>query len=131
MCETLFTHFLLLLPESKILAKLHATQGYHQVPLEDNSSKLTTFLLPSGRFCFLRAPMGLLRDTSTKAITANLDKITHVFKIPISCRTDGRPQFRGPFDRYCGERGIVHEVSSPYNQQSNGHAEAAVKTAKH
>ena len=46
-------------PDSKVFAKLDATQGYHQVPLDEDSSKLTTFLLPSGRFRFLRAPMGL------------------------------------------------------------------------
>ena len=46
-------------PKSCVFAKRDATQGYHQVPLEDDSSKLTTFLLPSGRFRFLRAPMGL------------------------------------------------------------------------
>ena len=34
-------------------------QGYHQIPLEEESSKLTTFLLPSGCFRYLRAPMGL------------------------------------------------------------------------
>ena len=73
----------------------------------------------------------LLRDTSTKAITANLDKITRIFGVPTSCRTDGGPQFRGPFDAYCREQGINHKVSSPYNPRSNGHAEAAVKAAKH
>ena len=46
-------------PESRVFAKLDATQGYHQVPLDEKSSKLTSFLLPSGRFRFLRAPMGL------------------------------------------------------------------------
>ena len=46
-------------PNSKVFAKLDATQGYHQVPLDEESSKLTTFLLPSGHFRFLRAPMGL------------------------------------------------------------------------
>ena len=46
-------------PDSTVLAKLDVTQGYHQVPLDEESSKLTTFLLPSGRFRFLRAPMGL------------------------------------------------------------------------
>ena len=46
-------------PQSKVFAKLDATQGYHQVPLDEDSSKLTTFLLPSGRFRFLRAPIGL------------------------------------------------------------------------
>ena len=46
-------------PESCVFAKLDATQGYHQIPLEEESSKLTTFPLPSGRFRYLRAPMGL------------------------------------------------------------------------
>ena len=32
-------------PHSKVFAKLDATQGYHQVPLNEDSSKLTTFLL--------------------------------------------------------------------------------------
>ena len=44
---------------SRYFAKLDATQGHHQVPLDEESSKLTTFLLPSGRYRFLRAPMGL------------------------------------------------------------------------
>ena len=42
-------------PTSRVFAKLDATQGYHQIPLEEESSKLTTFLLPSGRFQYLRA----------------------------------------------------------------------------
>ena len=46
-------------PQSKVFAELDATQGYQQVPLDEDSSKLTTFLLPSGRFRFLRSPMGL------------------------------------------------------------------------
>ena len=37
-------------PDSKVFAKLDATQGYHQVPLDEDSSRLTPFLLPSGRF---------------------------------------------------------------------------------
>ena len=72
-----------------------------------------------------------LRDLSTKAITKIMDVITGTYGIPISCRTDGGPQFRGPFRDYCDKKGIAHEISSPYNPQSNGHAEAAVKTAKH
>ena len=46
-------------PQAQFFAKLDATRGYHQVPLDHDSSKLTTFLLPYGRFRFLRAPMGL------------------------------------------------------------------------
>ena len=40
-------------------AKLDAVHGYFQIPLDEESSKLTTFLLPSGRYRYLRAPMGL------------------------------------------------------------------------
>ena len=73
----------------------------------------------------------MLRDQGTKAVTDVLDKIKRIFGIPITCRTDGGPQFRGPFDEYCKRKGIKHETSSPYNPRSNGHAEAAVKAAKH
>ena len=40
-------------------AKLDATHGYFQIPLDEEASKLTTFILPSGRYRYLRAPMGL------------------------------------------------------------------------
>ena len=33
-------------------ATLDAVQGYHQIQLSEDSSKLTTFLLPSGRYRF-------------------------------------------------------------------------------
>ena len=40
-------------------AKLDATHGYFQLPLDEESSSLTTFILPLGRYRYLRAPMGL------------------------------------------------------------------------
>ena len=46
-------------PDSKYFAKLDATSGYHQVPLDEDSSMLTTFILPSGSYKHLVAPMGL------------------------------------------------------------------------
>ena len=46
-------------PSSKVFAKLDAVKGYHQIPLDNEAKKLTTFLLPSGRYRYLRAPMGL------------------------------------------------------------------------
>ena len=44
---------------AKIFAKLDAKSGYHQIPLDEHSSMLTTFILPSGRYRYLRSPMGL------------------------------------------------------------------------
>ena len=40
---------------------MDAVHSYFQLALNDRSSKIkiTTFLLPSGRFRYLRAPMGL------------------------------------------------------------------------
>ena len=44
---------------SKVFAKLDALHGYHQLELDEESRKLTTFLLPSGRYRYKRGPMGL------------------------------------------------------------------------
>ena len=45
-------------PESRVYCKLDAVLGYYQIPLDEESKKLTTFLLASGRYRYLRAPMG-------------------------------------------------------------------------
>ena len=44
---------------AKVFAKLDAVHGYFQLRLDEASSKITTFLLPQGKFRCLRAPMGL------------------------------------------------------------------------
>ena len=46
-------------PESKYFCKLDAVHGYFQIPLDEPSSHLTTFLLPCGRYRYTCAPMGL------------------------------------------------------------------------
>ena len=45
--------------DAKLFCKLDAVHGYFQLALDEPSSKLTTFLIQQGRFCYLRAPMGL------------------------------------------------------------------------
>ena len=44
---------------------------------------------------------------------------------PATIRSDGGPQFLGPFNRWCSENSI-----NPYNPRENGLAEAAVKNVK-
>ena len=46
-------------PDSRWFLKFDAVHGYFQVPLDAESARLTTFLVESGRYRFLRAPMGL------------------------------------------------------------------------
>ena len=64
-------------PSSTVFCKMDATQGYFQIPLDEESSRLTTFLLPSGRYRYLRAPMGLNASSdewcfSSDALTMDL-----------------------------------------------------------
>ena len=71
-----------------------------------------------------------LRDLSTVAILSHLREIFQLYGYPAAIRTDGGPQFRSDFTRFCEDMGINHELSSPYHPASNGHAESAVKALK-
>ena len=44
---------------AKYFSKLDASSGFYQVPLHEDSWKLTTFITPLGRFCFKRVPFGI------------------------------------------------------------------------
>ena len=48
------------IPSSKYFSTMDATKGYWQVPLTQDSRKLTTFITPWGRYRFLRNTMGYL-----------------------------------------------------------------------
>lgn len=45
--------------EGNIYSKLDANSGFHQVPLDQKSCKLTTFVTPFGRYMFKRLPYGI------------------------------------------------------------------------
>lgn len=42
-----------------VFSKIDANCGFWQVPLTENSRKLTAFITPFGRFCFNRLPFGI------------------------------------------------------------------------
>ena len=44
---------------AKVFSTLDAANGFYQLPLDEDSSKLTTFITPMGRFCFRRLPFGI------------------------------------------------------------------------
>ena len=72
-------------------------------------------------------------DDTTSAAT--IRKFRHYFRdmgVPVRLRTDGGPQFTSrDFAAFLDRWGVRHVVSSPHYPQSNGHAEAAVKSVKH
>ncbi|GFN86353.1 Pol polyprotein [Plakobranchus ocellatus] len=43
----------------KLFTKLDCNSGFHQMPLAEESQKLTTFITPFGRFCYKRLPFGI------------------------------------------------------------------------
>ena len=71
-----------------------------------------------------------LRSTTTNVITNILRTIFSEYGHPRTILSDNGPQFRSEFRKFCEERGISHETSSPYNPRSNGLSEIAVKNMK-
>ena len=44
---------------AKVFSKLDTNCGFHQIPLSENSQRLTTFITPFGRFMYKRLPFGI------------------------------------------------------------------------
>ena len=44
---------------AKVFSKLDANSGFLQIPLEEKSKLLTTFVTPFGRYCFNKLPFGI------------------------------------------------------------------------
>ena len=121
-----------LLPRQQALP---LTQTSARAPLAQTSADLfslsgKTYLAFADRFSGMVWADRLL-SSSTSAVTKLLEKWFYDVGFPKVIRTDGGPQFRGPFKEWCSSQNIIHEVSSPYHPALNGHAEAAVKTAKY
>ena len=47
------------LGNSRLFSKLDANSGFWQIPLDEESRLLTTFVTPFGRYCFNRLPFGI------------------------------------------------------------------------
>jgi len=52
-------HTLAQMGGGKVFSKLDANSGFYQIALSKDSTELTTFITPVGRFCFNRLPFGI------------------------------------------------------------------------
>ena len=72
-----------------------------------------------------------LYNTTTKAVILKLKAHMARYGIPDELVSDQGPQFRShEFHNFAENYGFKHTLMSPYNHQSNGMAESAVKCAK-
>ena len=64
------------------MSKLDANSGYWQVPLDEESQELTTFITPVGRFCCTRGPYGLssMQEIFSKKMDIVIDGLEGVVK---------------------------------------------------
>ena len=65
---------------------LDATDGYHAVPLDEESKPFTTFITEWGRFRYRRLPQGFL--ASGDAYTRRYDEIIKDVKDKVKCIDD-------------------------------------------
>ena len=78
---------LAMLGESRLFMKLDANSGFWQIPVDDESKLLTTFITPFGCFCFNHLPFEIAVITVEPA-----DKISFVYNC---MQTRLRGQYNG------------------------------------
>ena len=71
-----------------------------------------------------------LQITITATVLEILESLFLEYWYLIYLRSEGRPQFRTELSEYCKAKHITHELTSPYNPESNFLTEAAVKNLK-
>ena len=72
---------------AKYFTKLDARHSYWQVPLSDDAKPLTSFMMPCGRFRYLRNPQGLISagDEFNRRTDAAFEQLTNFAKVVDDC----------------------------------------------
>ena len=90
-----------------------------------------TYLVYVDRLSGWPAVFQVRGEASARALTRSLRKMFASTGVPQTLRTDGGGQFTARHTReFLRKWGVLHEISTPHFPQSNGHAEAAVKSVK-
>ena len=63
------------LSEATIFSKLNANSGFWEIPVEEDSQLLTTFITPLGRYCFNKLPFRI--SSALELIQKRMNEILH------------------------------------------------------
>ena len=89
------------------------------------------FLIYADRLSGWSSVYALKKNTTSEAVMRCMRTAFQDLGVPRRLRTDGGPQFASAaFREFLAHWKITHELSSPHYPQSNGHAEAHVKSMK-
>ncbi len=69
--------------DATVFCTMDALQGYHQIALDEESARYTAFLLPQGKFLYLRGPMGAAPTSDEWLIRSDVivDNVDDTMKI--------------------------------------------------
>ena len=72
--------------EAKIFSKFDAVKGYHQIPLDEKSKGLTTFITPFGRFRYEKAPLGIcsMSEHYERRMNESLENLSNIVNLSIA-----------------------------------------------
>ena len=107
------------------------SQSYQSAPMDTIGTDLFSHAGKDYLIAGYIMSSDIIKNTNSANIIKILNNWLNILGFPKTIRSDGGPQFRTEFDKFCKSYNIIHELSSPYNPRSNGLAEQAVKTAKH
>ena len=107
-----------------------ATRPFERISINLGYQKGNNYPIGMDRYSGWPMAAPIPRKANKTTITDILDEWLVEHGILVSIRTDGGPQFCGPFDEWCRRNNIRHEQSSAYHHESNGHAKCAVREIK-
>ena len=116
-------------PAEPLVQTLDAWRPFQQVSVDLAQLEGKHYLVLADRYSGW-PEVKQLTHLDTHSITKTLEEIFETFGIPERIRSDGGPQFRQDFASWCQDLGMVHELTSPYHPEANGHAEQAVGAMK-
>ena len=120
------------LPREPLLCDDHPTRPFESVSADFCAVAGKSFLIIADRLSGWPVVAPCHGDTTARATVRIFCRYFREVGVPLRLRTDGGPQFTSKeFQDAMKRWGVYHVVSSPHFPQSNGHAEAAVKTCKH